>query len=337
MSAMRIQSHVYDIDGSPLRRVEIKNLKTGEIVFSDNSGFFAVEGNDADTLLFVSDGYTATELTIRNVLNLNGKVVLFRQMRWDLPEVTITPANMYELHEKAIYNLKSRLVKHKISYKCEEVEKEINFGDERSLKILFTAEPGKVNPKKTRLDYDILLSGMKVVPGTKKSRVLENNMLYESNLFFNRIVNKMYKSERNSMSVLDSVIVIYNGCYEGDVIVCTINRSDTTLIRIEYESGSGMQKKYRHYITFKAKPVYYSFFAEFKKGDNGYYLYELVRNDDYSFLVGKPEREERIIHSHKISAISDPLPDANLKIKLDTRKLYRMGNYPAEPPTSGTN
>ena len=247
-----------------------------------------------------------------------------------LPEVTVSPANMYELHEKAIFNLKARHIKNeRISYRCERIEKEINVGDERSLLLLFTAELGNINPKKTKLNYKFLLSDLNVVLGTQTSEIMKDNKLYDSNLFFEKVRNKLPECKESSIQISDSIIVVYNRYYD-ETIVYTINRSDTTLIKIAYESVSNV-KKYRQLRTFKAKVMSYSLSMEFKKNDDGYYLYEKIANYDYSFIIGQTKGEERVVCLSKISAITDSLPNATLEIKLDTRKLYNMGNYPFMP------
>ena len=332
ISAGAVNSFVYDKDNNPLENVEVRNIKSGEIVFSDNIGSFTIDGNDTDTIIFLLDGFITTEMTIRNILNSNNRIYLFQQLQHILPEVVVMPANMYELHEKAIFNLKDKLIKNKrISYECERIEKEINVGDERNLALLFTAELGNVNPKNTKLKYKFLLSNLNVVLGAQTSEIMKDNKLYDDNLFFERVRNKLPECKENAMQISDSIIVIYNRYYDETVIVSTINRSDTTLIKVAYELVPDVKRKYRQFRTFKVKEMSYSLSLEFKKNDDGYFLYEKVNNYDYSFLIGKPKVEERIVCLSKITAMTDSLPNATLEIKLDTRKLYNMGNYPLVP------
>ena len=325
--ARTVKSFVYDTDSSPLENVEVRNVKSGEIVFSDNLGSFIIEGDDADTIVFMLKDFTSTEMTIRNILNSNNKIYLFHQLEYNLPEVVVVPANMYELYKKAIFNLKSRLIKNKrISYKCERIEKEINFGDERNLALLFAAELGSNNLKKNKLNYKILLSKLDVTLGTQTSNIIKDNKFYESNLFFVIVHNKLPECKENTMQISDSTIVIYNRYFDETITKYTINKSDTTLIKFEHVLLQDDNKTYRQFRTFKAKEMHYSHSVEFKKNDDGYFLYEKVKNYDYSFLIGKPKVEERIVCLSKITAITDPLPNATMEIKLDTRKLYNMGN-----------
>ncbi|MDR1097929.1 MAG: hypothetical protein LBL57_07345 [Tannerella sp.] len=328
--AKAVDGYVYDMNNNPLENVEVRNVKSGKVVFSNRTGFFSVEGDDRDTILFTLAEYVTNGLTIRNIKNSNGKVFLFNELIFELPEVTVTPDhNMYKLYEKAIYNLKSRLIKNKtISYECTHFEKEINSGDERGLNILFTAMLNTVNPRQKKVNYKFFLSKLEITPATQTSEIMKDNKLYEPNLFFEYINNKMSKSKGNSIQISDSIIVIKNGD-DDNTVVYTIDKADTTLIKVEYAVKS--DPRYRQFRTFKVKQVYYSFSAEFRKEMEGYCLYELVVNEDFSFLTGKPEKEERIIGSYKISTLPYTIQDASLNIELDTRILYNMGNYPALP------
>lgn len=327
ISARTVKSFVYDIDNNPLGNVEIMNVNSGKIVYSDMAGAFAIEGNNADTVSFTLSGFVTTRLTIKNILNANDEIYLFNHLQQVLPEITVTPANMYDLYEKAVFNLKNRLIRNKrISYKCTRVEKEVNHGDERTLHLLFTAGLENINPKKSRIKYNNLLSKLDIMEGSHTSVIMKDNTLYDTNLFFGGVWSKMYKCKNSSMQISDTTFVIHDKYY-GDAIIYTINKSDTTLMKIEYELKP--DKKYRHRRTFKAKLMYSSYFAEFKKEEDGYFLSGKIINHDYSFLLGKSEREERIVSLCKISAIPDPLLDATLAIKLDTRQLYTMDNYPA--------
>jgi len=326
--AQTVDSYVYDIYDNPLGNVEIRNKKSGKIIFSDSIGFFSIEGGDRDMIIFTHAGYVTTELTIKNIKNSNKRIYLFKELSIELAEVIVTPNNnMYELHEKAVYNLKSRLIKNRaISYECTLFEKEINFGDEKGLNMLFTALLNKINPKQRKINYEYLLSKLEVTHGTT-SVILKDNKLYHSDLFPNSIDAKMPKSPQNSMQISDSIIVIKN-VFNDRVRIYTIDKTDTTLIKIETEARSDL--KYRPYRTFKGKRVYSSYSIEFRKEAEEYYMYELVWNTDYSFLLGRPEREERIVSVHKISILPYTIHDASLKVNLDdSRKLYNMGDYPA--------
>gem|GEM_PF-5841811 len=332
ISARTVKSYVYDIDNSPLGQVEVKNIKSGDTFLSDSMGYFTIEGDDTDTIAFMLSGFTTTEMTIINILNSNNKIYLFHQLEYILPEVVVMPANMYEIYEKSVYNLKNKMIKNKkISYNCERLEKEINFGDERTLTLLFAAKAENVNPKKSKLDYKILLSKLDVTLGTQTSKIIKDNKLYDNNFFLSNLPAKIPKCKDNSIQFLDSTIVIFSKFYLDYVVKFTINKIDTTLIKFEYKLLSNDNKKYRQLRTFKVKMMYYSTSVELKKNDDGYFMYEKVVNYDYSFLVGQPKVEERVVCLLKISAMTEPLTDATLEIKLDTRQLYNMGNYPLVP------
>jgi hypothetical protein len=117
VSAKVIQGHVYNTDNTPLKNVEIVNMKSQDRAFSDNSGFFEIEGSASDTIAFSLEKYSTIELTVRNIINSNYKILLFQEMRIDLPELTVMPVDMYELYRKSVINLKNRFVTNeRISY-----------------------------------------------------------------------------------------------------------------------------------------------------------------------------------------------------------------------------
>ena len=326
--AKTVDCYVFDINNNPIVNVVIRNVESGKVVFSDSKGFFKIEGNDSDLTVFSLAGYVTAELTIKNIKNSNGKIYLFNEMHIILPEVFVTPNPnlLYELHEKAVFNLKRRLINNKtISYKCTFFEKELNFGDERGLNILFTATLNNTNPKSKNINYQFLLSQLEITHGTQTSKIMKDEKLRHSSLFVSEINTKMPKSQNNSMQFFDSIIMVKNGTKDYD-IVYTIDKNDTTLIKIVFEIKS--DSKYRQFRTFKGKRIYSSFSAEFRKNAEGYYLCEIVWNSDFSFLFGKPEREERIVSSYKISVLPYTIQDASQKFDLDTRKLFKMNNYP---------
>ncbi|NDV67315.1 hypothetical protein [Dysgonomonas sp. 25] len=331
--AQDIVCTVYNIDDTPLSKVQAKNLKTGRICYSDKDGVVKIEGNRTDTISFMLNGYSPTELTITNILHSQNKIYLFPQMQLMLSEVTVTPIDIYAIYETAAANLKRRLIKNKEqAYKCVGIEKEVNLGSMRSTEFLFTANLKKANPKRATLNYTYLLAQLKNFSDAENSNIMQGNNLWIS-LFLEYIPKNFTKSEKNSFHISDSTIVIYNKSHDSGIVSYTINREDTTLVGMSHELITP-KEKYTRRRTFKAKNLYRLITIQYAKNNDGYYLNSLNEIHDISFLLGKPQREERLRCTYKIEAI-DTVINADLKFKPDTKKLYKMADY--DSATSNDN
>ena len=330
LSAKTIQGHIVNTDNVPLKNVAIENIVSQMKVHSDNSGFFEIDGNDSDTIVFSLIGYSTTELTIRNILNSKNKILLFREMRLDLPEVTIMPTNMYDLYRKAVLNLTNRFVTDSpVAYKCTGVEKEINYGDERGIDLLFSAQTKKINRKKTitAFIYDIYISELNTYIGSQDSYILRENRLWTNFMDF-PVSNTLREDSTNTMQINDSTIIIQICRHQTLFATFTINKEDTTLIKVTQYESLPKGNKYQRRRTFKCKELFYSYSTEFRETENGYIQYKNIFNYDCSMLKGNPEREERIIISYTTVNIDNPLPKSGEKFKPDTKKLYEMKHYP---------
>ncbi|NDV68608.1 hypothetical protein [Dysgonomonas sp. 25] len=325
ISAQGIDCVVCDINDKPLEMVEAKNIRSNKICFSDKNGTIKLDGNNSDTIIFILNGYSPTELTINNILHSQNTVYLFPQMQLTLSEVTITPIDIYAIYEKAVINLKDKLIKNKeYTYKCIGTEKEVNKGSNRNIEFLYTAKLKKANIKKSELDYIYMLSQLKSSVDSANSAIMQNNNHHIS-LSADFIRKDITRSEKNSFHISDSSIIIYNKSHDSGIIAYTINKEDTTLVGIDYELINS-QKKYMQRRTFDAKKMYSSISIRYNKNDEGYYLHGFTQIYDTSFLLGKPQREERIICTYKTVSIDDDIK-ADLKFIPNTKNLYKMQNY----------
>lgn len=324
-SAKTVRGHIYNItDNAPIANVTIRNTKTSQQTISDNSGAFSIEGSPSDTIVCIHNDYSVSELTIANIENSRNNIYLFPQPHQTLPEVTVTAIDMYSIYKKAIANLKNRLITNQpVAYRCIGTEKEINIGDERRLAMEFTASLENANPKRKKLNYSFLLADLQVDWDLPKSDIMKDDKL-RNFLFYVAIPNTLKTTVTNTLTTTDSTFIIYHRL-PTRAYIYTINKSDTTLTQIIAEAIS-INNKYTHLRTFKGKEIEATKTIVFKKSAKGYYLDHHIINNEYSFLLGKPQKEERIIISYKTYAIPGLQLNAAQKFNPTTRDLYRMNN-----------
>lgn len=325
-SAKDIRSYIYNINNIPLENVQIKNIDSGQEVFSDSLGSFVVSGNETDTILFTLKGFLPTELTIKNIINAQYKIYLFSQLELTLPEVTVMPDNdLYSIYKIAVINLKRKLIRNQdIPYECFGEEKEVNVGDRRSISLLFTAQLQDAKPRKSKIDYQFLLSKLEINSDNKKSDMMKGNN-FIIGLFSRNIDKKIAVSDKNQLFVSDSEVIIYDRSDPYETCIYTINKKDTTITKIVYEIAQ-VKKNYIRRRTFRAKHNFFSISIEYANKGDQYYLSSQTLNFDTSFFTGKPEREERLICTYKTSAIPDTTLNGKVKFKPNTRSLYTMSN-----------
>lgn len=323
ISSQTIQGYIYHIaDNVPVANVTIKNMKNKKSTLSNDTGSFNIEGNDTDTILFTHNNFSTTKLTIRNISNAKNSVYLFPQSHIELPEVTIMPFDVYNaLYKTATTNLKKRLTTDEpIAYRCTGMEKELNIGDERSIIFNFTAKQRKkTSPRKEQFDYDFALANLQVFWDSPKSKMMREERL-RTHLFYVSIKNSLQASDTNLMWTTDSTIIIQSKC-PARTYTYTINKCDTTLAKVLIEAKPE-KEKYIWYITFKLKEMYRTKTCIFEKKPEGYYLSELILNDEFSFLIGK--QEERIILSYKTQRVPKLQTNTTQEFKPITHHLFRM-------------
>ena len=316
---------IYNINEEPLVDVLIKNLKTNKTYTIDN-GIVTIKGNASDTILFIKDGFSDTELTINNIRNSNNKVYLFSQLKISLSEVVIMPTDMYALYEQAVQNLSKKLVKNKhFGYKCVGVEKEINLGSERGMEFVFTAILKNSNLSKQKLNYDYHLCELNTSSNSGNNSQIMLDNKYRIFLFREFLKKEIIKSKNNTISESDSTIVIYDNSNDNSNISYTINKSDTTLIGINYELVKS-QKQYTNRRTFKAKNIHESVQIKYSCNEEGYYLDNINLVYDTSFLLDNSKREERLTCIYKVIFLNSP-PKAYLKFTPRNKDLYKIGIY----------
>jgi hypothetical protein len=212
--------------------------------------------------------------------------------------------------------------------KCTGIEKEVNYGDERGLNLLFTAQT-KVSRKKsrTKFNFDTYMSELNTHIGSQDSYILRENRLWTDIINF-ALPNIIMKDTTNTIQITDSTIVIQFCRHRTQFATYTINKEDTTLIKATVYESFPKQNKYKHLRTFKCKELFYSFSLEFKEIDGRYIFYNTIHNFDYSMLHGNPEREERIICSYKTIVLENTNLNANQKFIPDTKYLYDLKKYP---------
>lgn len=323
--AQEIACMVSNREGIPLALVEAINIKTNRIFYTDNNGVVKIEGSKTDTIRFSRNGYSQTEFTISNIISSRNRINLFPQMTKELSELIVMPIDMYAIYEKAVSNLKANLIiNSNQQYKCVGTEKEVNKGSERGLNCLFTATLKKTNPKKKDLDYSFLLAELNSYSDIDNSEIMQDNK-YRIKLFRNYINNSLDKSNANSVYITDSTIIIYSKDTNSIINTFTINRKDTTLIALNYERLNP-EKKFTQRRTFKGKNLHASGETIFSKKEGVYYLSSMSLFFDSSFLLGKPQKEERLVCMYKITAINETIR-SDLKFTPRNKQLFEMGSY----------
>lgn len=322
ISSQTIQGYIHHIaDTVPVANAMIKNIKNNQSTFSDDTGSFCIEGNDTDTIVFTHNYFSTTQLTIRNISNAKNKVYLFPQSHIELPEVTIMPFDVYNaLYKTAATNLKKKLITDEpIAYRCTGMEKELNIGDERSIIFNFTAKQRKkLISRKEQFNYDFALADLQAFWDSPKSKMMKEERL-RTHLFYVSIKNSLQASDTNLMWATDSTIIIQSKS-PTRTYTYTINKCDTTLAKVIIEAKP-KKEKYIWYITFKLKEMYRTKTCTFEKERGGYYLSQLILNDEFSFLVGK--QEERIILSYKTQRVSEFQTNTTQEFEPITHYLFR--------------
>ncbi len=245
----------------------------------------------------------------------------------ELPEVTVVYENIYDIYRKAARNLKEKLIRDReIAYRVKGKETEEKTAQERSLDVLFTARLEKSNAKKNRLKYKFMLSDLKHSPDASESIIMMRNR-YCVSLFFDNIPAEIRQSKANTIIWNDSLIYISDRSNQSkEIVLYTICKKDSTLIRIDIEKITDDDEEYSSRITFKSKRLIGNISVEYLKNSDGYYLGNYQIKGSRFFLFRKTEKEELVSMDYQIKASPDTVVATYTEFKPSTYKVYRKPN-----------
>lgn len=106
--AQSVSGTIYGDNNIILEYISVTNITQNLETFSDNNGFFTIEANQNDTLLFSSSFYVDKKVLITNDYNKKDVVIQLEQSRNNLDEVIIK--NIIFDEEKFSSNFKNQIL-----------------------------------------------------------------------------------------------------------------------------------------------------------------------------------------------------------------------------------